>query len=126
MLFRSLVADGCSINEGAVIENSIVGLRCVIGSGVTIRNSVLMGADYYEGSVELEEDQIAGKPPIGIGAGSLVDGAIIDKNCHIGRNVRIVNESGIVNSEDDDKPFTISDGIITLEKGASLPDGWRL
>ena len=44
----SLVADGCVIEEGAVIENSIIGLRCLIGRNVTIRNSILMGNDFYE------------------------------------------------------------------------------
>jgi len=122
----SLIADGCFINEGAVIENSIVGLRCVIGSGVTIRNSVLMGADYYEGAVDLQADQMAGVPPIGIGAGSLIDGAIIDKNCHIGRNVRITNEAGIVDSKGADEVCPVRDGISILEKGAVLPDSWRL
>ena len=44
----SLVADGCVIGPGARIENSVIGLRCRIGRDVTIRNSVIMGADFYE------------------------------------------------------------------------------
>jgi glucose-1-phosphate adenylyltransferase len=121
----SLIADGCFIHEGAVIENSIVGLRCTIGSGVTIRNSILMGADYYERPIDLKENQRVGRPPIGIGVGSVIDGAIIDKNCHIGRNVRIVNEAGITDSEGDGDVCTVRDGIPILEKNAALPDGWR-
>ena len=46
---RVSVADGGRIGRGVVIENSIIGLRCVIGDNVTIRNSILMGADEYEG-----------------------------------------------------------------------------
>ena len=33
----SLVADGCRIGKGSIIENSVIGLRCVIGEGVTIK-----------------------------------------------------------------------------------------
>jgi glucose-1-phosphate adenylyltransferase len=98
----------------------------MIGPNVTIRNSVLMGADYYEGSLELEDDQAAGKPPVGIGAGTLIDGAIIDKNCHIGRNVRIVNEAGIENSPGEDEVCMIRDQLPVVLKGAVLPDGWKL
>ena len=72
------------IGKGAVIENSIIGLRCMIGGGVTIRDSILMGADYYEGRRIGGEWPTAGRP-IGIGAGSVIEGAIVDKNCRIGR-----------------------------------------
>jgi glucose-1-phosphate adenylyltransferase len=126
MVRGSLIADGCEIGAGAVIENSLIGLRCIIGPNVTIRNSILMGADYYEGSIELQDDQATGRPPVGIGAGSLIDGAIIDKNCHIGRNVRILNEAGIENSPGEDDVCMIRDGLPVVLKNASLPDGWRL
>ena len=39
--------------KGAVIENSIVGLRCLIGRNATIRNSILMGNDFYEAPDEI-------------------------------------------------------------------------
>lgn len=120
----SLIADGCSIGKNAIIENSIIGLRCLIGEGVTIRNSVLMGADMYEGVVELQSDEQTGRPRIGIGAGSLIDGAIVDKNCRIGRNVRIVNEEGL--EEGDVGSCAIRDGIPVVVKDAEIPDGWSL
>ena len=85
----SLIADGCQISPGATIENSVIGLRCVIGPNVTIRNSILMGNDGYETKVELRDDQQCERPPIGVGADSVIAGAIIDKNCRIGRGVRI-------------------------------------
>jgi len=108
-----------------MIENSIIGLRCIIGPNVTIRNSVLMGADYYEDEGRLSTDRTGGIPPVGIGAGSYIEGAIIDKNCHIGQNVRIVNEAGIQDSEGEDACM-IRDGIPIVMKLATLPDGWRL
>ena len=85
----SLVADGCRIEEGAVVENSVVGLRCIIGRDATIRNSILMGNDFYELPDELAVDAAAGITPLGVGAGSHIEGAIIDKNCRIGCNVRV-------------------------------------
>jgi glucose-1-phosphate adenylyltransferase len=42
---NSIVADGCRIGEGSIIENSVIGVRCQIGKNVVIRNSILMGAD---------------------------------------------------------------------------------
>jgi glucose-1-phosphate adenylyltransferase len=123
-VYRSLLADGCTIGEGAVIENSIIGLRCTIGPHVTIRNSILMGADYYEDDLALWTDQKDGVPPIGIGAGSHIEGAIIDKNCHIGRDVRIINESGIKDCGGEEA-WMIRDGIPIVTKGGGLPDGWR-
>ena len=123
---RSLLADGCTIGDGAVIENSIIGLRSIIGPGTTIRNSVLMGADYYEDDLALWTDQRDGVPPIGIGAGSQIADAVIDKNCHIGRDVRIINQSGVQDSEGDDQVCMVRDGIPIVTKGGALPDGWRL
>ena len=49
---HSLVADGCEIESGTIIENSVIGVRCRIGRNVTIRDSVLMGNDDYESAVE--------------------------------------------------------------------------
>ncbi len=84
---NSLVADGCEIEDGTLIENSVVGVRCKIGRNVTIRDSVLMGSDDYESAAESARADSNGIPRLGIGSGTLIYGAIIDKNCRIGRNV---------------------------------------
>ncbi len=119
----SLVADGSVIEEGAVIEDSLIGLRCRIGRNVTIRNSVVMGADFYETPETIATRQTNGEPPLGIGEGSHIEGAILDKNCRIGRRVRIVNEQGIENTEE--TPFgLIRDGIVVMPKNTMLPDEW--
>ena len=122
---QSLIADGCRISNGVTIENSVIGLRCIIGENATIRNSVLMGADEYETESELADDQARGQPPIGIGAGSFIEGAIIDKNCRIGTNVRVANGGG--QDERDVSEFCfIRDGISIIAKNAVLTDGWQL
>ncbi len=124
-LRNSLVADGCVIEAGTTIENSVIGLRCHIGRGVTIRNSILMGSDDYQSTADAAQAAAAGQPPQGIGAGSVIEGAIIDKNCHIGRNVRVLNARGIDTSEETPEAM-IRDGVACVQKGATLPDGWSL
>ena len=63
---NSLICDGCMIGRGTVIENSVIGVRSIIGDNVTIRDSYLMGIDYYEQSNQLAENQRLGRPNTGI------------------------------------------------------------
>lgn len=120
---RSLIADGCEIDEGSVIENSVIGLRCRIGKNVTIRNSVIMGADYYQDQCkELDQDD---RPPIGIGDGAYIDGAIVDKNCRVGKGARI-ELNGHTETDFDQSDVMIRDGIIVVPKGTVLEEGWKL
>jgi glucose-1-phosphate adenylyltransferase len=121
----SLVADGCTLEPGARIENSIVGLRCRIGAGAVIKNSVLMGADFYETTTEVQRNAAAGIPRIGIGANTVIEGAIVDKNCRIGEGVRIVNDAGHQEFEGCEE-CVVHDGILVVPKHAVLPNGWRL
>ena len=121
----SLLADGCIIAEGALIENSVIGLRCLIGRDAVIRNSILMGNDFYEAPIELARDADDHRPPLGIGPGSRIDGAIIDKNCHIGRSVQIVNAEGLDSTEENQYGM-IRDGIVVIPKETTLPDGWAM
>ncbi|MBL9092182.1 MAG: glucose-1-phosphate adenylyltransferase [Planctomycetaceae bacterium] len=122
---HSLIADGCYIEEGAVIENSVIGLRCRIGKNVKIRNSIVMGHDYFQQPDEIAKDLASGKPPMGIGEGTVIERAIVDKNVRIGRNVQIVN-AGEVRERSDDGSAAICDGIVCVVKEAVLPDGWKL
>lgn len=121
----SLVADGCVIEPGAKIENSVIGLRCHIGRNVTIRNSVLMGGDYYESPEDISSNDSAGLPRIGIGEGALVDGAILDKNCRIGPNVQVVNSTGQQDFDAKDG-CVVRDGVLVVPKNAVLSSDWKL
>jgi glucose-1-phosphate adenylyltransferase len=120
----SLISDGCTIEEGATIENSVIGLRCRIGRNVTIRNSILMGADFYESDAPHVDGRANGSLPLGIGAGSVIEGAIIDKNCRIGAGVRIANDRHLETSPETPEAM-VADGIIIVQKEAVLPDGWQ-
>jgi glucose-1-phosphate adenylyltransferase len=121
----SLVADGSLIEAGAVIENSIIGLRCIIGRDVTIRNSVVMGNDSYQLPHAAALNKSSGLPPLGVGAGALIEGAIVDKNCRIGRGARVINDKGLVDTPENQYGM-IRDGIIVMPKGTTLPDNWSL
>jgi glucose-1-phosphate adenylyltransferase len=118
---NSLISDGCQIEEGAVIENSVVGLRTRICRDAVIRDSVLLGNDYYEEPGEERNGDI----PLGIGAGSLIQRAIVDKNCRIGNGVRIgpTIPSSLASASEG---FSIVDGIAIVERGATLPHGWAI
>jgi len=121
---RSLIADGCTIEEGSVIDNCVIGLRCRIGRNVTLKNSVLMGADFVQTRAEIDADAKAGTPPVGIGAGSHIEGAIIDKNCRIGKNVKISPVG--YREAPTGSPVVIEDGVLVVPKETTLADGWKL
>ncbi len=121
---HSLIADGCVIEPGAVIENSVIGLRCWIGRDAVIRDSIIMGADHYETPANLAALP-PGTPPLGIGAGCLVEKAIIDKNCRVAAGVRVVNETG-EQELGEGRTCVVRDGILVVPKNHTLPEGWQL
>ena len=124
-IVQSFIADGCQIGDGAVIENSIIGIRSKIGKGCVIRNSIIMGQDFTPSKEEDAEERLAGRPVLGIGDNVIIDGAIVDKNVQIGNNVMITNPENIQNT--DEREFgMIRDGVICVEKGAVLQPQWSL
>ena len=114
-LRQAIISDGCIISD-AHIERSVIGVRSIIRSGATIRNSVIMGADYFEGSAPRS---VAGVPPIGIGRNCVIDRAIIDKNARIGDGVVITPEGKARNL--DASNYFIRDGIVVVPKDAIIP-----
>jgi glucose-1-phosphate adenylyltransferase len=115
-----LMGDGCRIFE-AHVDDSVIGLRSIIDADVSIADSIMMGADYYETDAEHRENRQLGRPDIGIGKGSKVARAIIDKNARIGRGVVIRD---LPNREDGEGDGWVArDGIIVVPKGAIIPDG---
>ncbi|WP_437223578.1 glucose-1-phosphate adenylyltransferase [Planctomicrobium sp. SH661] len=120
----SLISDGCIIDEDAIVEECSIGLRSVLGRKTTIRRSVMMGADFYQNDRRAVSSDPS-TPPLGIGAGSIVEGAIIDKNCRIGQNVIV--RSPVPNPPDGRcGPVIVRDGVIVIPKNTVLPDGWKM
>ena len=91
---NSLICDGCVIGRGSVIENSVIGVRARIADNVTIRDTYIMGIDFLEHSHQWAENSGWAVRRFGVGANSVIERAIIDKNARIGRNVKIINERG--------------------------------
>ncbi len=81
----------------------------------------MLGADYYETIDEIERANARGLPPLGIGAESVIERAIVDKNARIGRGVRIVNEARA--GEKDGPGYYIRDGIVIVPKDGVIADG---
>lgn len=120
----SMIADGCRIGNDCTIQDSVIGLRCVIQDNVTIRNSILMGSDFYESDEDRARNRARCRPDVGIGAGTVIEGSIVDKNCRIGERVVIRNADG-VEEKDCENLCYIRDGIAVLAKDATIPNGWR-
>jgi glucose-1-phosphate adenylyltransferase len=115
-LRQAIISDGCIISD-AHLERCVVGIRSVIQSGATIRNSILMGADYFE----LERTDPS-QPPIGVGRNCVIDRAIIDKNARIADGVVITPEGKPLNFDGDN--YFIRDGIVVIPKNAVIPAGF--
>lgn len=116
----SILSDGTQIND-ASIRNSVVGIRSIIKEGSVIEDTILFGADFYESDEEMKSNDERNIPNVGIGENSVIRYAIIDKNCRIGKNVRITNENNIQNKEESD--YSIVDGIVCIHKNCTIPDG---
>jgi glucose-1-phosphate adenylyltransferase len=121
MINQALTAEGCIITN-ASITRSIVGVRTIIESGASLDGVVCMGADYYESEAEKAANKAAGIPDIGISQGTIVKGAIIDKNARIGQDCRIGVDPR-QRADGDYSTHYIVDGIIIIPKGGVIPSG---
>ncbi|MEX0944192.1 MAG: glucose-1-phosphate adenylyltransferase [Balneolaceae bacterium] len=119
-LERVLVAEGCII-EASRIERSVVGIRARIGRGTTIDSSIVMGNDHFASSEDFE-NQAGGQPLMGIGQRCFISRAIIDKNVRIGNDVRITGGNHLEDGEFE--KHSVVDGIVIIQKGEIIPDGY--
>jgi glucose-1-phosphate adenylyltransferase len=115
---RAMIAEGCLI-KNATVDNCVIGIRSIISEGSELHNTVMMGADHYEEMSH--ETSPEGTPPMGVGRGTYIKNAIIDKNARIGSNVRITNKDN--ETERHDEQYSIVDGIVVVSKNAVIPDG---
>ncbi|TAG28879.1 MAG: glucose-1-phosphate adenylyltransferase, partial [Verrucomicrobia bacterium] len=120
---HAVFGDG-SILEDSTIEHSVLGIRSFLRTGTRLKDVVMMGSDYYETEDELRANLAASRPHIGVGPGSVIEHAIIDKNARIGARVRISAHG---------KPdgsyahgIVIRDGVLVVPKDGLVPDGFEL
>jgi glucose-1-phosphate adenylyltransferase len=120
-LEQCLISDGCVIYPGTQIVRSVVGVRSRIGHNVSLSDSVVIGADRFETEAERADNARRGLPSLGVGEGSVIRHAILDKDCRIGRHVQIINRRGLQNDEGEN--YVIRDGIVVIPKGKAVADG---
>ena len=119
---QSIASEGCIITN-ASISDSIVGLRTVIESGSSLNGVICMGADYYESDAQKLLNAEKRIPNMGIGRGTIVKKAIIDKNACIGEGCRIGVDEHVSRVDGDYGNYFIKDGIVVIPKGAALFPG---
>lgn len=117
---KAVFGDG-SIIMADKIEHTLVGNRTRIDKGSTVIRSYIMGADYYQTIEDILENEKKGIPSIGIGKFCYIENAILDKNCHIGNNVRIIGSKH--HPDGDFETYSIKDGIVVIKKDAIIKDG---
>lgn len=109
------LSEGCQIFNATII-NSTIGVRSRINSGTLVKDTIMMGADFYS-RPHISADEV----PIGIGKNCHIEGAILDKNVQIGDNVVIKPFPRGIDMETEQ--FVIQDGIVVIPKDTLLQDG---
>ncbi|KAH6834888.1 ADP-glucose pyrophosphorylase small subunit 2 [Perilla frutescens var. hirtella] len=112
----SIIGDGCNLSK-CRIKGTVVGMRTRIGNNAVVEDSVIMGSDIYD------HNCVSIGIPIGIGEGSHVRKAIVDKNARIGKNVMIINKDNVQEGNMEANGYIISGGIIVIIRSAMIPDG---
>jgi len=112
-----LIADGCRVLQSD-ITHSIIGIRSQIGAGCVIKDSIVIGSDYYD------RENKSSDIPLGIGPNCHIEGAILDKNVHVGSDVFI--HPFPRNTDIDNEKWYVRDGIVVIPKGTVLESGTKI
>jgi glucose-1-phosphate adenylyltransferase len=116
---NAIISEG-SVIVGAEVKDSVIGLRSFVARGASLKRTVMMGSDYYPWQ-DSGREPVLGPANAGIGEGSRIENAIIDRNAAIGKNCVITNEQNLQDAEGEG--YRIRDGIIAIYKNAEIPDG---
>jgi glucose-1-phosphate adenylyltransferase len=119
---ESIIGEG-SLLKACSIHHCVLGVRTRVEDDVVLQDSLVMGADYFESSQERLVLRERGGTPIGVGQGTTVRRAILDKNVRIGRNVTIVNKDHIEEADRPELNFYIRNGIVVVVKNGTIADG---
>jgi glucose-1-phosphate adenylyltransferase len=116
---HAVLAEGCIISN-ARVKRSVVGLRAVIEDGASLNNVVMLGSDYFDTAARQGRPENLGIA-LGVGRGTRVENAIIDKNARIGEAC-VISPAG--KPENFDHPlYYIRDGILIVPKNGVIPHG---
>lgn len=112
------LCEGCRIQKSQ-ISHSIIGMGSQIGPGAKIKDSIIMGADYYD-SPSIRSTDV----PLGIGSNCVIEGAILDKNVRIGEGVVI--KPFPRGTEMDAGTWVVQDGIVVIPKDTTILPNTRI
>ena len=118
----SIIGEG-SLLKACSIHHCVLGVRSRIEEEVVLQDTLLLGADYFESAEQRLALRQQGGIPVGVGKGTTVKRAILDKNVRIGNNVTIVNKDHLEEADRPEHSFYIRNGIVVVEKNGSIADG---
>jgi len=97
---QSIIGEG-SMLKACSVHHCVLGVRTRVEDEVVLQDTLVMGNDFFESSEERSVLRERGGTPLGVGRGTTVKRAILDKNVRIGRDVTIVNKDRV---EEADRP----------------------
>ena len=118
----SIIGEG-SLPKACSIHHCVLGVRTRVEDEVVLQDSLVMGADYFESMEERLLLRERGGIPIGVGRGTTVKRAILDKNVRIGENVTIINKDRVEEADRPELNIYIRNGIVVVVKNGTIPDG---
>ena len=118
----SIIGEG-SLLKACSIHHCVLGVRSRVEEEVVLQYTLLLGADYFESAEQRLALRQQGGIPVGVGKGTTVKRAILDKNVRIGNNVTIVNKDHLEEADRPEHSFYIRNGIVVVEKNGSIADG---
>jgi glucose-1-phosphate adenylyltransferase len=119
---QSIIGEG-SMLKACSIHHCVLGVRSRVEDEVVLQDTLVMGNDFFESSEERIVLRERGGTPVGVGRGTTVKRAILDKNVRIGRGVTIVNKDHVEEADRPELGFYIRNGIVVVCKNATIADG---
>jgi glucose-1-phosphate adenylyltransferase len=119
---ESIIGEG-SLLKACSIHHCVLGVRSRVEDEVVLQDTLLMGSDFFESSEERAVLRERGGIPLGVGKGTTVKRAILDKNVRIGRNVTIINKDRLEEADRPELNFYIRNGIVVIVKNGTIADG---
>ncbi|PCI95624.1 glucose-1-phosphate adenylyltransferase [Candidatus Aerophobetes bacterium] len=117
---NSILCQGSHI-EALEVTHSMLGLRSHVKKGTIIRNTIVIGNQFYEPPSSMADHL---PESFSIGENCQIEKAIIDEHVLIGDNVKLINKDNLETYDSDG--VYIRDGIIIVASGTTLPDNFVL
>ena len=119
---QSIIGEG-SILKACSIHHCVLGVRSRVEADAVLQDTLVMGNDFFESPSDRNALRQRGGTPVGVGRGTTVKRAILDKNARIGDNVTIVNKENVEEADRPELGFYIRNGIVVVQKNATIADG---